>query len=385
MPTGKNTGMNHDDFHAWVNPFNKARLFTPAAVVRPSTTEQVSGVVQCAAKHGVKVQARSDGHSYAFWEIMRAFAHGVCPEVGIGGHATIGGLGPMSRMWGATLDHILEVEVVTANGTIVRAIEADNAHLFWFVMKMHPKPTNTIHFTQKIKFAEMDKMAAQFQAWQQLIASPSLDHRFGTEFEINLDGAKLTGTYYGTAAEFAASGIPKSLPEITPVDNARLILSDVPTEFYSRSLGFQAADLLPPNATEAMFRYIRDQNAQADVRWFVIFDATGGAVAQVPAGPSAYAHRDRVMFYQSYAFNIINPLTRQAQNFLNGIHEAVLSGVPEGFVPTTYPRYVDPMLEDAQRVYWGANLERLERVKRVWDAGDVFQNPQSVRPAVEGV
>ena len=61
----------------------------------------------------------------------RAMAQGVCPGVGIGGHATIGGLGAMSRMWGSALDHVLEVEVVTSNGTILRANDTQNSNLFW--------------------------------------------------------------------------------------------------------------------------------------------------------------------------------------------------------------------------------------------------------------
>jgi len=61
----------------------------------------------------------------------RAMAHGTCPQVGIGGHATIGGLGPSSRMWGAALDHVEEVEVVLANSSIVRASEKQNADVFW--------------------------------------------------------------------------------------------------------------------------------------------------------------------------------------------------------------------------------------------------------------
>lgn len=61
----------------------------------------------------------------------RAVAHGVCPGVGIGGHATIGGLGPSSRMWGTCLDHVVGVEVVTAEGDIVNASEDENAELFW--------------------------------------------------------------------------------------------------------------------------------------------------------------------------------------------------------------------------------------------------------------
>lgn len=37
----------------------------------------------------------------------------------------------MSRMWGPALDHIVEVEVVTANGNIVRANEDENNDLFY--------------------------------------------------------------------------------------------------------------------------------------------------------------------------------------------------------------------------------------------------------------
>lgn len=37
----------------------------------------------------------------------------------------------MSRMWGSALDHIVELEVVTANGTIVRANEQENSDLFY--------------------------------------------------------------------------------------------------------------------------------------------------------------------------------------------------------------------------------------------------------------
>lgn len=61
----------------------------------------------------------------------RAMSHGTCPGVGIGGHATIGGLGPSSRMWGSCLDHVLEVEVVTADGTIRRASPTQNSDLFF--------------------------------------------------------------------------------------------------------------------------------------------------------------------------------------------------------------------------------------------------------------
>lgn len=106
---------------------------TPLAVVFPKTVSQISALVKLAAANNLKVQGKSGGHSYAnfgnpnggivvdlkyfqkfeidtkTWECKvgagtllgdltkrmyephkRAMAHGTCPEVGIGGHATIG-------------------------------------------------------------------------------------------------------------------------------------------------------------------------------------------------------------------------------------------------------------------------------------------------------
>lgn len=48
----------------------------------------------------------------------RAMAHGICPQVGLGGHAIIGRLGPTSHLWGTALDHIEEIEIVLADGSI---------------------------------------------------------------------------------------------------------------------------------------------------------------------------------------------------------------------------------------------------------------------------
>lgn len=50
----------------WVKPYNldKAAAVSPVAVVRPSTADDVAGVVKCAADNKLKVQAKSGGHSY---------------------------------------------------------------------------------------------------------------------------------------------------------------------------------------------------------------------------------------------------------------------------------------------------------------------------------
>ncbi|KAI0713966.1 FAD-binding domain-containing protein [Earliella scabrosa] len=155
-------------------PFNVRFSYKPAAVVYPNDAKDVSAAVKCGANHGVKVNARSGGHSYAAYALggedghltvsldklrtlkvsgntatigagnrlgdvalylwnngKRAMAHGTCPYVGIGGHAGQGGFGLPSRAWGLLADQVTSLEIVTADGQIRTASRTQNADLFW--------------------------------------------------------------------------------------------------------------------------------------------------------------------------------------------------------------------------------------------------------------
>ncbi len=151
--------------------------YHPEAIVYPKDAQQVAHVVQCAAQNGnIAVAARSGGHSFAgygsggqdgsiivdlrkladvksnpqegyadigpgarlgdvakvLWhDGKRAMPHGTCPAVGTGGHAACGGFGPASRLWGMTMDSIIEADVVLANGTSVTISNTQHPELMW--------------------------------------------------------------------------------------------------------------------------------------------------------------------------------------------------------------------------------------------------------------
>ncbi|KAI1131750.1 hypothetical protein F5Y10DRAFT_285684 [Nemania abortiva] len=446
---------NYRYYTDWIRPWNLVHEVVPAAVVRPNSAEQVAAVVKCGAEHNVKVQAKSGGHSYAnyglggrdgaisidlenfqyveldtaedSWQARvgggtrlgkvddelnkkrRSFAHGVCPGVGIGGHATIGGLGPMSRMWGATLDHIDEVEVVTANAQVIRANTHNNSDLFYavrgagagfgivteFVMKTHPVPEDVIHYTYHFQFSHLPELVDMFLAWQTLAADPLLDPRLGTEFILWTRGATVSGTFYGTEAELKRTGILDRLPrgkdpvalrrtswEGSLADGASreaLYAADVPCKFLSKSLAFTRDDVLSRAQIEDLFRWIDKQHKGTHL-WSIIFDATGGQISKVPAESTAYAHRDKFMFYQSYGVNVFSG-AKETKNFLTGFHDKLLQTLPQRD-HGTYPGFVDPELKKPQEAYWMGNLPQLERIKAKWDPTDLFHNPGSVRPVV---
>ncbi|MER7184543.1 FAD-binding oxidoreductase [Streptomyces hyaluromycini] len=147
---------------------------TPAAVLRAVTEQDVVEGVRLAVERGWQVAVRSGGHSWAAWSVRRDallidlggfremaydeatgivtatpsvqggdelnpylgefgrfFNGGHCPSVGIGGFLLQGGQGWNARGWGWAAENIVAIDVVTADGELVRADETRHSDLFW--------------------------------------------------------------------------------------------------------------------------------------------------------------------------------------------------------------------------------------------------------------
>jgi FAD/FMN-containing dehydrogenase len=63
------------------------------------------------------------------------------------------------------------------------------------------------------------------------------------------------------------------------------------------------------------------------------------------------------------------------------VNKVITDALPE-HGQGAYAGYVDPALgENSASLYWGGNVEKLQRIKAEVDPLDVFSNPQTVRPA----
>lgn len=66
-------------------------------------------------------------------EFGLAVTSGIVTHTGVAGLTLGGGIGWMHRKYGLTIDNLLSVDVVTADGELVHASETHNAELFWGV------------------------------------------------------------------------------------------------------------------------------------------------------------------------------------------------------------------------------------------------------------
>lgn len=314
----------------------------------------------------------------------------------------------MSRMWGTLLDQVVEVEVVTADGKIQRASESENSDLFWalrgagasfgviteFVIKTHPQPAAVAQYSYSFSLGSQSEMAPIFKKWQDVVYDPDMDDRFSTLFIAEPFGVVITGTFYGTESEYHASGIPAKLPTGGDISSnvtdwlgglahdaevEGLYVSNIPNEFYSKSLGLRVEDKLDDDAIDDLFSYLDSAN-KGTLAWFVIWDTEGGAINKISADAASYPHRDKIIFYQSYAVGV-PILEKSTISFVEKLDQKVRAALPGA--NTTYAGYVDPRVshDEAVAMYWGDHLPELEQIKAKWDPKDVFHNPQSVTPA----
>lgn len=340
----------------------------------------------------------------------RAMAHGTCPQVGIGGHATIGGLGPTSRMWGSALDHVEEIQVVLANSSIVRASEKQNSDVFFamkgagasfgiiteFKVRTEAEPGESVLYSYTISAGNSKAKAAAFKKWQTMISDPDLSRKFASQFILSELGVIVSGTYFGSKAEFDSLNIAGRLPDKAKSeivlkdwlgvvghwaeDAALEIAGGIQSNFYAKSIAYTKDDIIPDSSVDKLFEYI-DKTDKGTPLWFVIWDLEGGAINDVAPDATAYGHRDALFYHQAYAVNLFGKISDSTRNFLTGFNKIVTDSVP-GHNLGAYAGYVDPALgENGQAAYWKGNLPKLQQVKAAIDPKDIFHNPQSVRLA----
>lgn len=308
--------------------------------------------------------------------------------VGVGGLATAGGIGFLSREHGLTIDHVRAVEIVLADGSAVRADDTRHQDLLWAVRGAGANFGVVTAFE-----LEADTVGPVGYAQLAVVTSAveTMLNAFGkvaTSAPRDTTVFLVTGKPRGGQAVAQLYGVVDSddpdtiIERLTPfAEIGALAQQQVVLANYADVMA-QAADRGPdghhgfgdPVSRSAFLRELTPEFARDAARllesgevYFFQLRTVGGAVADVPPDATAYAHRDA-------AFSVVAMGAHKER--LDELWDSMSSHF-EGLYLSFETDRRPARLHDA---FPPATLARLRAVKRRYDPTDLFRDNFNIDP-----
>lgn len=337
----------------------------------------------------------------ALWENGRyGLPFGTCGGIGISGYTLGGGIGMTARKNGLMIDRVLEMEVVTADGSIVRANKTFNSNLFWalrgagggnfgivteFKYKVYKASSDVFTVARKFEFSNF---VHYFKIWQRMVESKP-DNSLSSEFSCLLGDCSFTTVIASDKLDVRERTL-KKLKEIfgdlkddeikSQTHFEMLTELDVYTfDYYLKSTSFFVSRSLSDNEIEKL--YVALSKPTTGV--YFSLNILGGMVNFPLANSTAFCHRTSNYIVQFGIGNIVNDPTLVGQ--IRTDENAAEHFVPKflsdtGFMNNgeSYQNYIDAGLSNWLQRYYGRNVFDLVTLKRHYDPKNVFQFKQSI-------
>ena len=409
----------------------------PAIVLRPTNAEDVVTAIGFAREQELAIAVKSGGHSIpglstcddgAVIDLSRMRGVDVDPErrvarvnggsllgeldeqaqsfglvcpVGVVGHTGVagltlgGGMGRLQRRFGLTIDNLLSVELVTAEGELVRASEEENADLFWglrgaganfgivtsFEFRLHQLDGAVAHGTLTHPIDRATELASIFRETEE--AAPD---ELWLGFALGLADGKPVATVqvlHCGPAEQAERDLAKLRAFGPPVADTietkpYLVPQGMNDEAMRWGHRFYMKSGFIPRLDDELIALLVEQMARVPegTDGGVSFWAMGRAIAEVPDDATAFTGRDAAFW--------ISAEILWHDEALDGTCREWARGVMDDMRPfTSVGQYVNDVAEagqDPASIYGAEKYERLVSLKRAWDPENVFRLNQNVRP-----
>lgn len=330
---------------------------------------------------------------------------GINSTTGVAGLTLGGGFGWLTRKYGLTVDNLLGIDMVTADGQFLRANANENADLFWavrgggsnfgvvtsFTFRLHPVgPMVTagliVHPFDKageLMRRYRDAAAAlpdEAACWIVLRKAPPLPFL----------PAEVHGKEVMVLAAFCAmEDDAAAMKALEPVRALGTPLGEHlgPMPYTAWQSAFDP--LLAPGARnywkshnftrieDGLIDLLVDEAGKLPSPHCEIFvGQLGGAANRVPADATAYPHRDAEFVMNVHARWETAPEDSACVRWARDVFDRT-AGYATGGV------YVNFVTDDEQRVQaaYGANYDRLRALKATYDPGNLFCVNQNIAPA----
>ncbi len=433
----------YDDARRLWNAIHDRR---PAAIVRPTDAEKVATSVRFARDHDLEIVVKSGGHSAAglkgadgsfvidlsemrgvvvnpetriarsnggalLGELdVAAQAHGLVCPTGVVGHTGVagltlgGGVGRLQRNFGLTIDNLVAVELVTADGRLVRATETDEPELFWglrgagwnfgiataFEFRLHPFGPDLHRGVLTFPATRVQELWNVYREYA-LSAPETVAVIFGIDragpdagYPDELVGQPIvylawnhSGASDDVERDTAALRVGPE-PVSTTVGSARYLdvqtAHDLAFAWGSRSFikSHNGNDIRP----EALDELVELVGTAPGEGTFSV-TALGGAVGRTPEDATAYTGRASA-FDLSTDANWIDPALDDAM--ADWCRKALAVVEPDPTLGAYANGNSDASPEESRRIYGDAKLARLSALKREWDPANVFHVNPNVAP-----
>jgi FAD/FMN-containing dehydrogenase len=436
-------------------PYDSARVVwngmidrRPALIVRPSSTDDVVAALRFARERDLVIAVRGGGHSIPglstcdggiVVDLSRlcgatvdprartarvgggallgelddaAQAHGlVCPvgvvsHTGVGGLTLGGGMGRLQRRFGLTIDNLLGVELVTADGRVVCASVDEHPELFWgmrgagpnfgivtaFEYRLHPFEGTVTH---GFVAHPIERVGALAERYRELVQTgpDALWAAFGVELALPSDyPPELAGApvaYVAVLHSGPAEEAERDLAALRGLDGAAVDsietkpylttqhMYDEATEWGKRfSMRSAFLHSLPDEVVSAWADRVTRVPEGAYGGYSVW--SCGGAIAAVPDEDTAFTGRD-ALYWAS------GEIVWQDLDLDDACRAWGREALAEARPFETSGRYVNDVAEVgdglARSIYGDSKYERLVALKREWDPDNVFRLNQNIRPS----
>ena len=422
----------------------------PAAIVRPSTAKGVATAVRFARDHDLVIAVQSGGHSAAGLrgpdgglvidlsamrgvEVDRrtriaranggaflgqldvaAQAHGLVCPVGVVGHTGVagltlgGGVGRLQRHFGLTIDNLAAVELVTADGRLVRASESEEPDLFWglrgagwnfgiataFEFRLQPFGPDLHRGVLTFPATEVRELWSIFREY-----APSAPDAVSAIFGLDRAAADagyandMVGkpiAYFAWNHSGAIGDVERDMaalrqgprPLTTTIGSAPYLevqtAHDLAYQWGSRSfIKSHNADDVRSEALEELVELVTTAPGEGTFS----VTALGGAIARVPEDATAYAGR-AAAFDLSADANWSDPA--EDETVIDWCRRVMAVVEPDRTLGAYPNGNSDAGPEETRRLYGDAKLARLSALKRTWDPENIFHVNPNVTPANPG-
>ena len=419
----------------------------PAVLVRPGSASEVATAIRFGRDHDLELAVRAGGHSSAghsgcdggividlssmrgvtvdpaartarvnggalLGELdVAAQGHGLVCPVGVVGHTGVagltlgGGIGRLQRRFGLTIDNLRSVELVTANGRLVRASVNEEPDLFWGVrgagwnfgivtsFEFGLEPFGPRLHRGVRTFARSDVQAA----WEVFRAyAPSAPEAVALIFGIDRAERSPDDPSGGEPIAYIAfnhSGAADAVEGDTealrrgpkPVSETATSESylDVQTA-HDLVLGPGHRSFIKGHNANAMrseaLDEIVDLVAAAPGEGTFSVTALGGAIGRTAEEATAYAGRSAVFDLSADTAWHDPALDDANRDWVRRVMEVV---EPDATLGRYANENADVGPEATRAIYGDEKLARLADLKRTWDPDNVFHLNHNVAPSAE--